>query len=310
MKKTYLLSLTIWWWKEQLIYQVFCRTAFQHLANLFKQKTPNQHTWQRYFHGANLQGILMLHTVLSQDLYLLVISFKFQRNYSASTFHLFIFGEALLSSQATAISIFLQDLFQVNVLMTLGMSNIPIQNKDGLYFFFWEHIHLSLRKMWQRHQTLVVFCSRLTARSRLSCQILFKRLLIFHRNLSDSKLSVYKKFSSKNPGRLALSSAEKSQQCIQLFLHWGFHIFQLHLLPVLLFQWSINSIAQTFPLDKQELIQINSFCYYFFSVSKESPFQDYKHVFILPLNRSLLYLDKNHQIVLLKHSEARLLKSQ
>lgn len=33
-----------------------------------------------------------------------------------------------------AIFIFLQDLFQVNVLMSLRMSNIPIQNKDSLYY--------------------------------------------------------------------------------------------------------------------------------------------------------------------------------
>lgn len=70
-----------------------------------------------------------------------------------------------------------------------------------------------------------------------------------------------------------------------------------------LFCYSSDLLIQLhkLPLDKQELIQINSFCYYFFSVSKGSPFQDYKY--ILSLNRS--WLDKDNQMMLLKHSEAR-----
>lgn len=48
---------------------------------------------------------------------------------------IYFWRSTALKSGGRAIFTFLQDLFQVSILMTLGMSNIPIQNKDGLYFF-------------------------------------------------------------------------------------------------------------------------------------------------------------------------------
>lgn len=48
---------------------------------------------------------------------------------------IYFWRSTALKSGGRAIFIFLQDLFQVSILMTLGMSNIPIQNKDALYFF-------------------------------------------------------------------------------------------------------------------------------------------------------------------------------
>lgn len=47
---------------------------------------------------------------------------------------IYFWKSTVLKAGDRAIFIFLQDLFQESVLMSLRMSNIPIQNKDGLYY--------------------------------------------------------------------------------------------------------------------------------------------------------------------------------
>lgn len=130
-------------------------------------------------------------------------------------------------------------------------------------------------------------------------------LLIFPRNLPTCKFSVYKKNVQATIQDNSVSSAKKPQYCIQL-PPLGFQCFSdssSTCFPPL--RWSINAAAQIFPIDKQELIEINSFCCYFFSTGRGIPFQDYKYILILPRNRGLLYLVMEHQVIFHNHSEAR-----